>query len=169
MLICLFINLSGCPGLSCSMWALHCGMWDAGIPSSVQFSHSVVPDSLRPRESLHARPPCPSPTPGVHSDSRPSSQWCHPAISSSVSPRRMNVVIVWFLITASCQVKSESTWRNKCHKNIILEYEWNIPASQFTCTFFSYLIISLLTATLTSYWDIYKKYLLWILHLWFSK
>ena len=43
----------------------------ASVPiSSVQFSHSVVSDSLRPRESQHARPPCPSPTPGVHSDSR---------------------------------------------------------------------------------------------------
>ena len=52
--------------------------------SSVQFSRSVVSDSLRPHESQHARPPCPSPAPGVHSDSRPSSQWCHPAISSSV-------------------------------------------------------------------------------------
>ena len=41
---------------------------------------------LRPHELQHARPPCPSPTPGVHSDSRPSSQWCHPAISSSVVP-----------------------------------------------------------------------------------
>ena len=53
---------------------------------SVQFSCSVVSDSLRPQESQHARPPCPSPTPGVHSDSRPSSLWCHPAISSSVVP-----------------------------------------------------------------------------------
>ena len=53
---------------------------------SVQFSRSVVPDSLQPHESQHARPPCPSPTPGVHSDSRPSSQWCHPAISSLVVP-----------------------------------------------------------------------------------
>ena len=52
--------------------------------SSVQFSCSVVSDSLRPRESQHARPPCPSPTPRVHSNSCPSSQWCHPAISSSV-------------------------------------------------------------------------------------
>ena len=43
-------------------------------------------DSLRPHESQHTRPPCPSPTPAVHSDSRPSSQWCHPAISSSVVP-----------------------------------------------------------------------------------
>ena len=54
--------------------------------SSVQFSRSVVSDSLRPHESQHARPPCPSPTPGVHSDSCPLSQWCHPAISSSVIP-----------------------------------------------------------------------------------
>ena len=56
------------------------------IFSSVQVSHSVVSDSLRPHESQHARPPCPSATPGVHSDSRPLSQWCHPAISSSVVP-----------------------------------------------------------------------------------
>ena len=54
--------------------------------SSVQFSHSVMSDSLRPNELQHARPPCPSPTPGVHSNSRPSSQLCHPAISSSVVP-----------------------------------------------------------------------------------
>ena len=53
---------------------------------SVQFSHSVVSDSLRPHEAQHTRPACPSPTPGVHPDSCPSSQWCHPAISSSVFP-----------------------------------------------------------------------------------
>ena len=52
--------------------------------SSVQFSCSVVSDSLRPHELQHARPPCPSPTPRLHSDSCPLSQWCHPAISSSV-------------------------------------------------------------------------------------
>ena len=54
--------------------------------SSVQFSRSVLSDSWRPHELQHARPPCPSPTPGVHSDSRLLSQWCHPAISSSVVP-----------------------------------------------------------------------------------
>ena len=54
--------------------------------TSDQISRSVVSDSLPPHESQHARPPCPSPTPGVHSDSSPSSQWCHPAISSSVIP-----------------------------------------------------------------------------------
>ena len=53
---------------------------------SDQISRSVVSDSLRPHEAQHGRPPCPSPSPGVHSNSRPSSRWCHPAISSSVIP-----------------------------------------------------------------------------------
>ena len=56
------------------------------IFSSVQFSYSVVSDSLWPHESKLARPPCPSPTPGAYSDSCPLSQWCHPATSSSVIP-----------------------------------------------------------------------------------
>ena len=54
--------------------------------SSVQLSRSVMPASLRPHGLQHARPPCPSPTPGVYSNSCPLSQWCHPAISSSVVP-----------------------------------------------------------------------------------
>ena len=54
--------------------------------SSVHFSRSVMSDSLRSHELQHARPPCPSPTAGVHSNSRPSSWWCHPAISFSVVP-----------------------------------------------------------------------------------
>ena len=54
--------------------------------SLVQFSHSVMSDSLQPHESQHTRPPCPSPAPGVYSNSCPSSQWCHPTISSSVTP-----------------------------------------------------------------------------------
>ena len=53
---------------------------------SVQFSRSVVSDSLQTHESYHSRPPCPSPPPGVYSNSCPSSRWCHPAISLSVSP-----------------------------------------------------------------------------------
>ena len=59
------------------------GMWMTSIH---QFSRSVVSDSLRPHESQHARPPSPSPTPRVHSNSCPLSWWCHPAISSSVIP-----------------------------------------------------------------------------------
>ena len=54
--------------------------------SSVQFSRSVMSDSLWPHELQHARPPCPSPTPGVHPNPCPLSQWCHPAISSPVIP-----------------------------------------------------------------------------------
>ena len=54
--------------------------------SSGQFSHSVVSDSLQPHELQHARPPCPSPTPRVHPNPCPLSQWCHLAISSSVIP-----------------------------------------------------------------------------------
>ena len=53
---------------------------------SDQISRSVMSDSLQPRELQHARPPCPSPTPGVHSNSCPSSEWYHPAITSSVLP-----------------------------------------------------------------------------------
>ena len=56
------------------------------VKCSVQFSHSIVSDSLRPHESQHARLPCPSPTPGVYSNSCPLNQWCHPVISSSVIP-----------------------------------------------------------------------------------
>ena len=53
---------------------------------SVQFSCSVVSNSLQPHKLQHARPPCPSPTPGVQSNSLPLNRWCHPAISSSVVP-----------------------------------------------------------------------------------
>jgi len=59
---------------------------DRGNISSVQFSRSVLSNSLQPHELQHVRPPCQSPTPRVHSNSRPLSQWCHPAISSSVVP-----------------------------------------------------------------------------------
>ena len=76
--------------ISCiGRWILyHWATWEAQLrPSAAQFScHSAVSDSLWPRESQHTRPPCLSPTPGVHSVSRPSSRWCHPAISSSVVP-----------------------------------------------------------------------------------
>ena len=70
-----------------SSWrrSLFCRL-DGLIWTDIQLSRSVVSDSLPPHESQHARPPCPSPTPGVHSNSCPSSRWCHPAISSSVVP-----------------------------------------------------------------------------------
>ena len=62
-------------------------MWTAQVQwMSVKFSSSVVPNSLQPHESQHARPPCPSPTPGVYPNSCLSSRWCHSTISSSVIP-----------------------------------------------------------------------------------
>ena len=75
------------------MWVFHvikakwhkANFWKAEDPS-VQFSPSIVSDSLWPRGLQHTGPPCPSPTPGAYSNSCPSSQWCHPAISSSVVP-----------------------------------------------------------------------------------
>ena len=70
----------------CQKWVSWAPMFHKQCFSSVQFSHSVVSNSLWPHESQHARPPCPSPTPRVHSNSHPLSRWCHPAISFSVVP-----------------------------------------------------------------------------------
>ena len=56
------------------------------FPVLLQFSRSVVSDSLRPHGLQHSRLPCPSPTPGAHSDPHPSSRWCHPTVSPSVIP-----------------------------------------------------------------------------------
>ena len=88
-LICIFQNIP----FKCisTIISLNCNIqsWKYFIELSlslVQFSRSVVSDSLQPHELQHTRPPWPSPTPGVHLDSRPLSQWCHPAISSSVVP-----------------------------------------------------------------------------------
>ena len=83
---------------------------------SDQISRSVVSDSLRPHESQHARPPCPSPAPGVHWDSRPLSQWCHPAISSSVVPFSscsQSLPAVFFAIP-SCNSVHTLTGFSKC-------------------------------------------------------
>ena len=67
-------------GQLCSLWLMGSSLL------SVQFSRSVMSDSLQPHELQHARPSCPSPTPGVHPNSCPSSRWCHSAISSSIVP-----------------------------------------------------------------------------------
>ena len=91
---------------------------------SVQFS-SVVSNSLRDYELEHTRPPCPSPTPRVHSNSHPSSQWCHPAISSSVIP------------FSSCpnpsQHQSLFQWVNSLHKVAkVLEFQLKYHSFQWT-------------------------------------
>ena len=85
---CSFDNLCTI-GFQCSAWSRHeiYVLSDDSVQfSSAQFGHSVVSDSLRPHESQHPGPPCPSPTPEVYPNLCPSSQWCHPAISSSVTP-----------------------------------------------------------------------------------
>ena len=79
------IWISGIIGRFFTVWAARKAKEIYQIRSD-QISRSVVSDSLQPHELQQARPPCPSPTPGVHSDPCPSSQWCHPAISSSVVP-----------------------------------------------------------------------------------
>jgi len=80
--------------------------------SSVQFSRSVVSDSVRPHESQHTRPPCPSPTPEVHSDSRPSSRWCHPAISSSV-------LLVISILSDKEDIKNTLKWSSAQNLRVI--------------------------------------------------
>ena len=72
------------PGLSFHFSIKTDNLWT--MICSVQFSHSVVSNTLQPHGSQHARPPCPSPTPRVYSNPCPSSRWCHPAILSSVVP-----------------------------------------------------------------------------------
>ena len=75
---CLWVSFSFVYRLICIIFSFYI--------SSVQFSHSVVSDSLRPHGLQHSRPPCPSPTPRACSNSCPWSWWCHPTISSSVIP-----------------------------------------------------------------------------------
>ena len=70
----------------CDKFSYHLSPYEDITISSVQFSHSVMSDSLRPHEPQHARPPCPSPTPGVHPNSCPLSWWCYTTILSSVIP-----------------------------------------------------------------------------------
>ena len=88
--------------------------------SPVQFSRSVMSDSLRPHESQHTRPPCPSPTPGVHSDSRPSSQWCHPAISSCLP--------LLLLPPIPPSIRVFSTFFN-LSLNLAIRSSWSVPQS----------------------------------------
>ena len=119
--------------------------------SSVQFSPSVVSNSLRPHEPQHTRSPCPSPTPGVHPNSCPSSQWCHPAISSSVV-QRVEVIITSFateLVKCSptlvftqilfccsvCSVKSDSfvtpwTVARQVPLSLAFSRQWNFPVTR---------------------------------------
>ena len=85
--ICFYCMFAPPPFLSSVItWLLLWLVISYWITRSDQISHSVMSDSFRPLELQHARPPGTSPTPEVHSNSHPSSQWCHPAISSSAIP-----------------------------------------------------------------------------------
>ena len=109
--------------------------------SLVQFSQSVVSDSLRPHESQHARPPCPSQTPRVYSNSCPSSRWCHPAISSSVDsilksrditlPAKVCLVkaMVFPVVMYGCELDCEESWApiNWCFWTVVLEKTLESP------------------------------------------
>ena len=79
---------AGWSGIPISLRIFHSLLWStqSKVFSSVQFSHSVMSNSLWPHELQHDRPPCPSPTPGVYPNLCPLSQWCHPTILSSVIP-----------------------------------------------------------------------------------
>ena len=123
--------------------------------SSLQFSCSVISDSLRLHELQHARPPCLSPTRGIHSNSRPSSRWCHPSISSSVVPFSsclqtlpasesfpMSQLFAWggqstgVSASASFLPKNTQGWKVKAPhisvNNSLLSFKWaNVPA--FKC------------------------------------
>ena len=93
--------------------------------SSVQFSRSVVSDSLWPHELQHARPSCPSPTPGVYSNSRPLSRWCHPAISSSV--------VLFSSCPQSLPASGSFQWVNSSHEVAkVLEFQLQHQSLQWT-------------------------------------
>ena len=94
--------------------------------SSAQFHCSVVPDSLWPHGLQHTRPPCPSPTPGVHSNSCPLSRWCHPAISSSVIP--------FFSCPQSFQHQGLFHWVSSSHQ-VATVLEFQLQHQSFQCIF----------------------------------
>ena len=108
-------------------------IWQMGIETnihiymkSVQFSCSVMSDSLRPHEPQHTRPPCPSPTPGVHPDSYPLSRWCHPTISSSVIP--------FSSCFQSYQHQGLFQWVNSLHQVVkVSEFQLQHQSFQWTC------------------------------------
>ena len=106
----LFTVYSMHPGIA---WDLQWSMWSHG---SIQFSCSVMSDSLRPHESSMPGPSCPSPTPRVHPNPCPLSWWCHPAISSSVVP--------FSSCPQSLQHQSLFQWVNSSHEVAkVLEFQ----------------------------------------------
>ena len=101
------------------------GTWNVRSIGSVQFSRSVVSDSLRPRELQHARPPYPSPTPEVYLNSCPFNQWCHPTISSSV--------VTFFSFLNLSQNQGLFKWVSSLHQVAkVLEFQLQHQSFQWT-------------------------------------
>ena len=110
---------SACTVPTCKIFQLPC--FNLLKFSSVQFSRSVVSDSLRPHELQHARPPCPSPTPGVYSNPCPSSQWCHPLLSPSPPAPNLS------------QHQGLFQWVNTSHE-VAKVLEFQLQHQSFQCT-----------------------------------
>ena len=91
---------------------------------AVQFSHSVMSDSLQPHGLQHTRPPCPSPTPGAYSNSCPQSWWCHPTISSSLIPFSSHSLgrTVWISLQSKGLSKSSPTPQFKSINSSVLNF-----------------------------------------------
>ena len=107
--------------INCSTLLIYIAVFSVFIP---QFSRSVVSDSLRPHESQHTRPPCPSPAPGVHSNLCPSSRWCHPAIQSS------HPILLLPSIPPSISLFQ---WVNSSHEVVkVLEFQLQHQSFQWT-------------------------------------
>ena len=139
--------------------------------SSVQFSRSVVSDSLWPHESQHSRPPCPWPPPWVHSDSRPSSQGCHPIISSSVvlfssCPQSLpssktfpvSQLFTWGASVRSIQFLSF----------IVPIFAWNVPLLSLLFLKRSLVFPILLFSSISLHWSLRKSFLSLLAILWNS-
>ena len=133
-------------------------LWGCLVFPSVQFSHSVMSDSLQPHESQHARPPCPSPTPWVHSDSRPSSQWCHPAISSYVIP--FSSCLQSLRASETSNESTDFRWVNSSHE-VAKVWEF-FPSSMFL--FMKNLYY--LTYCSKKFMNLRKKKPVWLTNLW---
>ena len=110
------------------LWSVNLNGYLLLLLSSVQFTCSVVSNSLQPHGVQHARPPCPSPTPGVHSNSCPLSWWCHPTISSSVVP--FASCLQSFPASGSFPV-SQEIYLNPLLPSSALDTVNNIPTSWF--------------------------------------
>ena len=104
------------------LWFTCITLFNPRFKYSVQFSHSVMSDSLQSHELQHTRPPCPSPTHGVHPNSCPSSQWCHPhRYKSNCDFALLNCTSRYWNICFSFQILYYTSW---LHNLRLVKYNW---------------------------------------------